>query len=168
MSCDRLCCEGHFTMSIVRNIYRDFLSNKFNSTLFFSWWILYFIGEILPHSRSHHKWILRATKYYRKWVESFLVWNRKDTVLIEFLEDNILTRFGFPQRIITNNTQALSSMALVDFYQNYNIILGHSMTYYPKVNGFAEALNKNLMTIIKWVLEENKIPRILSLSTHIV
>jgi len=47
-------------------------------------------------------------------------------------------------------------MEMVKFCQKYNIILGHSMTYYPQGNGLSESSNKILITIIKKVLSENK------------
>jgi hypothetical protein len=47
-------------------------------------------------------------------------------------------------------------MAMVRFCQKYNIILGHSTTYYPQGNGLAESSNKSLITVIKKVLTENK------------
>jgi hypothetical protein len=42
------------------------------------------------------------------------------------------------------------------FCQKYNIILGHSTTYYPQDNGLSESSNKILITIIKKALSENK------------
>jgi hypothetical protein len=47
-------------------------------------------------------------------------------------------------------------MAMVIFFQNYNIALVHSTTYYPQGNGLSESSNKSLITIIKKVLSENK------------
>jgi hypothetical protein len=41
-------------------------------------------------------------------------------------------------------------------WKKYNIILGHSTTYYPQGNGLADSSNKSLITIIKKVLSENK------------
>jgi transposase InsO family protein len=40
-------------------------------------------------------------------------------------------------------------MEMINFYQKYNIILGHSTAYYPQGNGFVESPNKSLMTTIK-------------------
>ena len=68
----------------------------------------------------------------------------------------MLSRFGCPRNIVTDNAQAFKSMEMVSFCQKYNIILGHSMTYYPQDNGLAESSNKILITIIKKVLNENK------------
>jgi hypothetical protein len=77
-------------------------------------------------------------------------------VVINFLEENILSRFGCPRKIVTDNAQDFKSMAMVIFCQNYNIILGHSTTYYPQGNRLVESSNKILITIIKKVLTENK------------
>ena len=105
----------------------------------FQQWGLDFIGEIHPHSIAQHKWILPATDYFTKWVEVIPTRNATDSVVISFLEDNILSRFGCPQKIVTDNAQALKSMAMINFCQKYNIVLGHSTTYYPQRNGLAES-----------------------------
>jgi transposase InsO family protein len=77
-------------------------------------------------------------------------------VVINFLEENILARFGCPRKIITDNAQDFKSIAMINFCQKYNIILGHSTAYYPQWNGLAKSSNKILMRIIKTILTENK------------
>jgi transposase InsO family protein len=72
------------------------------------------------------------------------------------LEENILSRFGCPHKIGTDNTQDFKPMAMINFCQKYNIVLGHSTSYYPQGNGLAESSNKILMTIIKKILIEIK------------
>ena len=82
--------------------------------------------------------------------------NATDSVVINFLEENILSRFGCPRKIVTDNVQEFKSMAMTRFFQKYNIILGHSTTYYPQGNGLAESSSKSLINVIKRVLTENK------------
>ena len=79
-----------------------------------------------------------------------------DAVIIEFLLSNIMSRFGCPRKIVTDNAKAFTSSKLVKLSSDYNIILSHSTTYYPKRNGFVESSNKSLIRIIKKLLEENK------------
>jgi hypothetical protein len=122
----------------------------------FQQWGLDFIGEINPNSSGKHKWILTTTYYFTKWVESIPTRAVTDTVIIKFLEENILARFGCPRKIITDNSQAFKSAKLLQFFQNYNIDLGHSTTYYPQGNGLEESSNKNLIKIIKKMLSQNK------------
>jgi hypothetical protein len=95
----------------------------------FQQWGLDFIGKINPHSSAQHKWILTATDYFTKCVEAIPTRRATDSVVIDFLEDNILSRFGCPRKIVTDNAQAFKSMAMIIFFQKYNIVLGHSMTY---------------------------------------
>jgi len=122
----------------------------------FQQWGLDFIGEIHPHSSAQHKWILTATNYFTTWVEVIPTRNATDSVVIGFLEDNILSRFGCPRKIVIDNVQAFKSMAMIIFCQKYNIILGHSTAYYPQGNGLTESSNKTLITVIKKVLTKNK------------
>jgi transposase InsO family protein len=72
------------------------------------------------------------------------------------LEEWIITRFGAPSKITTDNAKAFSSYALVEFCFKYGITLSHSSNYYPQGNGLAESTNKNLMNILKKVVGENK------------
>jgi hypothetical protein len=115
-----------------------------------------FIGKINPHSNAQHKWILTATDYFTKWVEAISTRKSTGSVVIDFLEENVLSIFSCPRKIVTDNAQAFKYMPTVIFCQKYNIILGHSMAYYPQGNGLVESSNKILITIIKKVLNKNK------------
>ena len=122
----------------------------------FQQWGLDFIGEINPPSSAQHKWILTATDYFTKWIEGIPSRQATDNVIISFLERNILSRFGCPQKIITDNAAAFKSKKIIDFCHKYHITLGHSTTYYPQGNGLVETSNKSLVNIIKTLLEDNK------------
>jgi transposase InsO family protein len=61
----------------------------------------------------------------------------------------MLSRFGCPRRIITDNVVAFKSKKLVKLCSYYGITLSHSTTYYPKGNGLAKSTNKGLIRIIK-------------------
>eukprot|EP00253_Pinus_taeda_P036245 PITA_36245 len=83
-------------------------------------------------------------------------WQANDSTIIQFLETNILSRFGCPEKIITDNAAAFKSKRMINFFHKFHITLGHSTAYYPQGNGLAESSNKSLINIIKKVLEENK------------
>jgi transposase InsO family protein len=111
-----------------------------------------FLGEIHPPSSSQHRWILIATNYFTKWIETFSTRQATDTAIIQFLESNILSRFGCRVNIITENATTFKSKKMEKFCSEYNITLGHSTTYYPQGNGLAESFNKILTRIIKKLL----------------
>jgi len=77
-------------------------------------------------------------------------------VIIQFLENNILSRFGCPNKLITYNVAAFESKKMIDFCNKYQITLGHSNAYYQQGNGLAESSSKSLVNIIKKLLETNK------------
>jgi hypothetical protein len=76
-------------------------------------------------------------------------------VIISFLED-IISRFGCPSRIVTDNASPFRSEPLIKFCEQFQIALIHSTPYYPQGNGLAESSNKSLIKLIKKLLEDNK------------
>jgi hypothetical protein len=122
----------------------------------FRQWGLDFIGEIHPQSSSQHKWILTATNYFTKWIEAVPTTQATNVVIIQFLEDNILSRFICPIKIITDNATTFKSKKIDKVCSDYNITLGHSTSYYPQGNGLVESSNKRLVRIIKKLLQDNK------------
>jgi len=76
--------------------------------------------------------------------------------IVRFLEDNILARFGVPQKITTDNTSVSRSVELLAFCSKYGITLDHAANYYPQGNGLAESSNKNLIRIIRKTVGDNK------------
>jgi len=99
---------------------------------------------------------LTATYYFTKWIEAIPTRQARYVVIISFLENNILSRFGCPSKLITDNVEAFKSKRMVDFCYKYNISLGHSTAYHPQRNGLAESSSKSLVNIIKKLLEINK------------
>eukprot|EP00253_Pinus_taeda_P030308 PITA_30308 len=81
----------------------------------FQQWGLDFIGEIHPSSSGQHKWILTATDYFTKWIEAIPCRQANHSIIMQFLESNILSRFGCPEKIITDNAAAFKSKRLNNF-----------------------------------------------------
>jgi len=115
-----------------------------------------FIGEIYPSSSGQHRWILTGTDYFTKWIDAIPTRQATDVVIVSFLENNILSCFGFPRKLITDNAAAFKSKKMIDFCNEYHITFGHSTAYHPQGNGLAESSNKSLVNIIKKMLEINK------------
>jgi hypothetical protein len=103
----------------------------------FQQWGLDFIGEFKDNSSNGYWWILTGTKYFTRWVESILTEKATEEVVMNFLEDRIITRFSAPSKINIDNAKAFSSYALMDLFFKYGITLSHSSNYYPQGNGLA-------------------------------
>ncbi|XP_057869202.2 uncharacterized protein LOC131076157 [Cryptomeria japonica] len=115
-----------------------------------------FIGEIVDKSSGGHKWILVAIDYFTKWIEAIPTKNTTRKVVIEFLMDSILTRFGVPIRLVVDNSICFGSKEFKDFCATYGIEIFYSALYHPQGNGWAKSSNKSILKIIKRMLEKNK------------
>jgi hypothetical protein len=80
----------------------------------FQQWGLDFIGEIHPASSVQHRWILTTTDYFTKWIEAIPTRSASHKVIIRFLED-IMSRFGCPSRIVTDNVSSFRVERLIKF-----------------------------------------------------
>lgn len=101
----------------------------------FQQWGLYFIGEFHSSSLAQYECIITATDYFTKWTKSIPTRQATNFFIIQFLEGNIISRFGCPHKIIANNVAAFKSKKMINFCHKYHIALGHYTTYYPQGNG---------------------------------
>lgn len=122
----------------------------------FKMWGIDFIGEIADASSGGHRWILVATDYFTKWVEAIPTRQATSKVVIKFLMDNILTRFGVPCKILCDNGMCFRSKEFSEFCKKYGINLSYSSPYHLQGNDQAESSNKNILKIIKRMLSNNK------------
>jgi hypothetical protein len=80
----------------------------------FQQWGLDFIGEIHPALSGQHRWILTATDYFTKWIEAIPTRSTSHKVIISFLE-NIMSRFGCPNRIVRDNVASFRAEPFINF-----------------------------------------------------
>ncbi|XP_059067483.1 uncharacterized protein LOC131858300 [Cryptomeria japonica] len=121
----------------------------------FKEWGIDFIGLINPHSNASHMYILTAIDYFTKWVEVVPTKKANSEVVCDFLKDCILVCFGVPQKIVTDNASYFSSEELTMFSYEHQITLSHSSNYFPQGNGLVESSNKNLIAIMKKLVDDN-------------
>jgi hypothetical protein len=103
----------------------------------FEQWGLDIIGEITPSSLKRHKYILTATDYFTKWAESIPLTHVNEKVVIQFIEQQLITRFGVPYDLVFNNAYFFYSTLLTDFSLDKGIIIRYSANYYPQGNEVA-------------------------------
>jgi hypothetical protein len=69
----------------------------------FEKWGLDIIGEITPSSSKQHKYILTATNYFTKWTEAIPLTHVNEKVVIQFIEQQLITRFSVPSVLVFDN-----------------------------------------------------------------
>ena len=103
------------------------------------------VGEINPNSSKLHKYILIATDYFSKWTEAIPLKVINDIKVIQFLTQNIVTRFGVPNCLVFDNAKYFSSLNIAKFDLKYTINIIYLTNYYPHGNGVVESTNKNIL-----------------------
>ena len=114
------------------------------------------IGEIIPHSSKQHRYILTAIDYFTKWVEAVPLKTTNSENIIEFIDQFIITRFGFPSALMFDNASYFSGNVITKFALKRGFKLKYLTNYYPQGNGLAESTNKNLIRIIKRTVDQNQ------------
>ncbi|KAM1764062.1 hypothetical protein ACFX11_003344 [Malus domestica] len=113
------------------------------------------IGKITPSfGAAKHAWILVATDYFTKWVEAKSYAELTSKEVYDFVEEHIMTIFGVPETIITDNGTIFTAERFREYTASLKIRLEQSTLYYPQANGQAEVSNKVLIGILEKIIKE--------------
>uniref|UniRef100_A0A2N9FH10 Integrase catalytic domain-containing protein n=1 Tax=Fagus sylvatica TaxID=28930 RepID=A0A2N9FH10_FAGSY len=102
-------------------------------------------------------WILVVTEYFSKWVEAIHLRKATGAAVANFIREHIITRFGIPHRIISDNGTPFVNKNVREVLEHYRIKHRRSTPYYPQGNGQAEVTNCMLLRILsKMVFDYGK------------
>uniref|UniRef100_A0A2N9EZU9 RNA-directed DNA polymerase n=1 Tax=Fagus sylvatica TaxID=28930 RepID=A0A2N9EZU9_FAGSY len=105
------------------------------------------IGHINPASGGYI-WILVVTEYFTKWVEAIPLQKATSAAVANFIQEHIITRFGIPYKLITDNGTPFINKDVREVLEHYQVKYRRSTPYYPQGNGQAEATNRMLLRIL--------------------
>ena len=97
-----------------------------------------------------------GTDYFTKWVEAERLANIRDVDAKKFIWKNIITRFGVPHTLISDNDLQFDSNAFRRYCYDLGITNKYSTPAYPQGNGQAEAVNKVIINGLKKRLDDVK------------
>lgn len=86
----------------------------------FKKWALDFVGPIILASKKK-KYILVCIDYVTKWVEAKVIPRATEQVVVDFLHEDIFTRFGVPSEIVTDQGSQFTSHPVQSLVQQYKI-----------------------------------------------
>lgn len=120
----------------------------------FAQWGLDIVGP-LPMATGKRKFLLIGTDYFTKWIEGEALAKITEAVVERFVWNKIITRFGVPYSIISDNGSQFGKKFKA-FCAQYGIRNYYSTPAYPQSNGQAEASNKTILKSLKKRLEKKK------------
>jgi len=74
--------------------------------------------------------------------------------MANFIREHIITRFGIPRRLISDNEISFINKEMKNLTKAYYIKHGRSTPYYPQGNGQVEAINRVMLKILKKMKHE--------------
>ena len=94
--------------------------------------------------------------YFTKWAEAKVLANIQDIDFKKFVWRNIVTRFGVPDSLISDNGLQFNSRAFCEFCSDLGIKNKYSTLAYPQSNDQVEATNKAIVNGLKKILDSAK------------
>ena len=129
--------------------------NPLSSPWPFAQWGLNIVG---PFSKvvGNKRYLLVGTNYFTKWVEAEPLANIKDMDTKKFVWKNIVTQFGVPHTLISDNSLQFDSKSFRRYCCDLEIMNIYSTLAYPQGNGQAETVNKVIVNGLKKRLDDAK------------
>ena len=109
-----------------------------------------------PKAVGNKKYLLVGTNYFTKWVKAEPLANIRDVDAKRLVWKNIVTRFGVPHVLISDNNLQFDSKMFIKYYGKLGITNRYSILAYPQGNGQAEAVNKVIVSGLKKRLDDAK------------
>ncbi|XP_075650056.1 uncharacterized protein LOC142620585 [Castanea sativa] len=109
-----------------------------------------------PRAIGNGRWLLVRTDYFTKWVEAETLANIWDVDAKRFILRNIITRFGVPHTLISDNGLQFDSKAFRKYCGELRIRNKYSTPAYPQGNGQAETTNNVILSGLEKILDDAK------------
>ena len=101
-------------------------------------------------------YILLAVDYVSKWVEAIACPRNDANTVVEFIQRNILSRFGAPRIIISDEEGHFANKVFAKLMSRYGIRHIMGLTYNPQSNEQAEISNRKIKKILEKTVNSSK------------
>ena len=137
--------------------------NTISSLWPFAQWGLDIVGHFLK-AVGNKRYLLVGMDYFTKWVEAEPLENIRDVDTKNFFWKNIVTRFGVPRTLISDNGLQFDSKSFRRQCCDLGITNRYSTLVYPQGNGQTKAVNKVIVNGLKKMLDDAKGKQVKELS----
>ena len=111
-----------------------------------------------PHtpSRSGHVYILTMVDLFTKWSEAIPIRNKEAVTVARALFDVILSRFGIPLQILSDNGKEFDNSLMKELCRLLEVDKVRTTVYKASTNGAVERLHRTMNAMLGKVVEYNQ------------
>ena len=117
-------------------------------------WGIDFMGPFPPSFGNMY--ILIVVDYVSKWVEATACPRNDAITVVGFIQRNILSRFGAPRTIISDEGSHFANKVFAKLMNSYGIKHLMRLSYHPQSNGQAEIFNREIKKILEKLVNASK------------
>ncbi|KAJ3701189.1 hypothetical protein LUZ61_004894 [Rhynchospora tenuis] len=121
----------------------------------FDIWGMDILGPF-PQARGNLKFIVVAVEYFTKWIEAKALSLITSQKITDFLEHQIVYRYGIPNAIITDNGRQFTGAPFKNYCRGLGIDINFAFVCHPQSNGLAEVSNRTILEGLKKKIEGTK------------
>jgi hypothetical protein len=123
----------------------------------FEKWAIDFMRTINPPGkRTRARYIITAIEYLARWAEERPVKDCSATTVALFIFDDIITRFGFPKVLMSDQGTNFINKTIEALTEEFVVHHQKSTPYHPQANETVEAFDKILETTLKKICSVNR------------
>jgi hypothetical protein len=108
----------------------------------------------VPRSKQGNKYLIVYQDYFSKWPEVYVAKEQTAEVIEKTLMD-LISRFGPPDRLQSDQGANFESKLLSDSLQFFGIKKSHTTTYHPQGNGLVERMNRSILNLLRSFVEDS-------------
>ena len=101
----------------------------------------------LPRSKKANCYLLVVVDYCSKWVEMFPLRDSKTPRLVKILREEIFTRWGVPQYMVSDRGPQFTSKLLTNLCNTWGVVQKLTTSYHPQTN-LTERFNRTIKAMI--------------------
>ena len=103
-----------------------------------------------------NQYILLVVDYVSKWVEAIACQRNDANTIVGFIQINILSRFGAPMTIISDEGSHFANKLFIKLIRKYGIKHVMGLAYHPQSNGQVEISNRKIRNILENTVSTSK------------